>query len=825
MNRRVARSRLPGRARRASLAHVVVADPEHARMTHKDAIAARARALLEPIPGGEPAGTNAAYDPRYDAVRTEIGKLDSVAGGTIDWAKVASGCQELLAGVTKDFLLASQQVVALLQLEQWTGLAVGLAVVEGMYASWWDAGFPPAARARARANALDWLVARLEIDLAARTASAEHVAAVDAARASWAAITEQSKARLGDLAPATSGVAAALDRVRASLPAGDAVATTPSQPASAPTVEPSATPAQPASVAAVEPNPSPSPPASPSDAPPANATAAEAPPVAAEPPPPPAAPADPLAEHLARAEAWLAPIPGAAPAGTEARYDPAYETARVEIAKQDSVTDNTVQWKLVLDNASSILKTKAKDVLMATYFAYAGLKHAGLPAFTDGLLVLHGMLDRYWEGMWPERLRGRANAMMWFVEQLDRALGEVKLEPKQRGQVLAMQKAVTRLATITRERMGHEGPSFGPVTERIQRMLMAVPEEKPPEPPAAPAAPQQPQPQATATPTPTPTPSAPAPAAVAAPSVAAPANAEAVTGYLQETGRNLITAANALREASRQDATAYRLLRVGLYLHLAGPPPAAVGGKSQIPPLAPAKRTQLQTLEANGKWEALVDECEGALPMSRFCFDLHRLTHRALDRLGDAFVGAKQAVVAELAAALSRMPGAVDMFARDGSPLSDGETKTWINDVVLAGAATGGSAGGGDAADDDAKVFAEVRALLTGGKAGDAMRIAAAKVDASTSMRQRVQRRMSLATALLESGQAMIARGMFAALERELREGGLFAWEPELASRCLEGFVRAIRAAAKAGARYEQADQVFERLCAVDPSAAARLAT
>lgn len=782
-------------------------------MSTQDAIAARARALLEPVPGADAAGTNAAYDPRFDAVRTEIGKLDSVAGGAIDWAKVASGCHELLTSVTKDFLLASQQVVALLELEQWTGLAVGLAVVEGMYTTWWDAGFPPVARARARANALDWLVARLEIDLAARAASAEHAAAVDAARASWAAIAEQAKTRLGDLAPACSGVAGMLDRVRSGMPAGGgggggggAVAA-PVQPAVATSEAPASAPA--ASAPTV------------SDSAPVVAAAEPAP----VQPGAPAAPADPLAEHIARAEAWLLPIPGDAPCGVEPRYENAYEAARVEISKQDSVTDNVVQWKQVHDNASSILRTKAKDVLMATYLAFASLKHAGLPAFTDGLCLLHGLLDRYWEGLWPERLRGRANAMAWFVDQLDRALGELKLEPKQRGEVLAMQKAVTRLAAVTRDRMGHEGPSFGTVTERIQRMLLAVPEEKRPEPPPPPP-PTQTTATATPTSTSTPTTTEPAAAGVTAATAAAPASAEAVSGYLQETGRNLISAATALREASRQDATAYRLLRIGLYLHLAGPPPTQPGGKSQIPPLAPAKRTQLQTLEANGKWEALIDECEGALPTARFCFDLHRLSHRALERLGDSFVGARQAVVAELAAALSRMPSVVDLFARDGTPLSDGDTKTWINDVVLAGSGTGGSAANNEGgADDDAKVFAEVRGLLTGGKSGDAMRIAQAKIDASTSTRQRVQRRMSLATALLEAGQPMIARGMFAALERELREAGLFAWEPELASRCLEGFVRAIRAAAKAGARYEQADLVFERLCAVDPTAAGRLAT
>jgi hypothetical protein len=65
---------------------------------------------------------------------------------------------------------------------------------------------------------------------------------------------------------------------------------------------------------------------------------------------------------------------------------------------------------------------------------------------------------------------------------------------------------------------------------------------------------------------------------------------------------------------------------------------------------------------------------------------------------------------------------------------------------------------------------------------------------------------------------------MFAGLDRELRERGLLQWEPDLAGRCLEGFVRAIRTAQKAGHKYDGADEVFERLCMVDPAAAARVA-
>lgn len=794
-------------------------------MSTPDAIAARAATLLAPIAGPEPGGQNATYDPRYEAIRTELAKLDAPTGGEVEWKQVSRGCQELLTGTTKDFLLASQLALALLQLERWTGLAVGLATVDGMLESFWEVGFPPVARMRARGNALDWLVARLEIALPGVGVKADEVAAFDATASIWARMAGRARDRLGEFTPGMGGVTEAIDRLRLNIPPELRAAATAAAPA-AEAAAPSSAVAPPADASAATPNPaapSASTPSEPSPAPaPVEATSAApaaAAPAAAEPAPPPA---DPLAEFTAKAEAWLAPIPGANPAGAEARYEPGFEVARLEIAKLESVTDNVVQWKLVHEHASTILRDKSKDLLMATYLAFAKLKQTGIGDFVVGLAVVGGLLDRYWEGLFPERLRGRANALSWLVDQLDKALGEVKLVPKDRPEVLALQTIVSRVATLARDRMASDGPSFGPVNERVQRMLLAVPEEKQAPPPPPP--PPTPTPVAQAAPAPA---AAPKPAAApAVTSVAAPANAEAVVTYLQETGRNLVSAANQLREAAPTNPAAYRLMRVGLYLHLDRAPPSEAGGKTQIPALMPAKRTQLATLEANGKWEALIAESEGSLPTARFCLDLHRYTHRALERLGDAYVAARQAVVAELAAVLARMPDAPDLSARDGTPLCDGDTKTWIAQIVLAG--TGAPSGGGadnSGGADDAKVFAEVRGLLTAGKAADAMRIGQACVDTSTTERQRFVRRSSLANALLDAGQAMLARGLFAALERELRERQLFAWEPELSARCLEGFVRAIRAAAKAGARYEQADLVYERLCLVDPTAAARLAT
>jgi type VI secretion system protein VasJ len=757
--------------------------------TSTDEFHGRAAPLLEPIPGPEPAGQVATFDPRYEAVRAEIGKLDAPTGGEIDWKQLVRTTRELLTTITKDFLLASYHAYSLVQLERWAGLAVGLAALEGMIDRFWEKGFPPAERPRGRGNALDWLVARLEILVPELRPNADEVPAFESVRARWSALSTSMRDRLGEHCPGMGGVADALERHRLALPAVE--------PSSASTPTPS--PPAPSEPAPSEPAPSTTP--QPVATPPSAASA------------PAAAPSDPLAEITAKAETWLQPIPGGTPAGIDARFEPGYEAARTEVAKLDAVNGAPPEWKIVAEQAGAILETKSKDLLMAGYFAYAGLKRGGLRELAIGVAVVTGVIDRFWDDLQPTRVRGRSNALAWFIDQTELALTDLPLDPKMRADVLALEAAVARLAAVTRDRFGADAPATSGLGDRMKRMVLAVPEPKPETPP----------------PPPTPTPSASAPAAAptttvptrAVASAAAPKDAESIATFLQETGRALVQAAHLARAATPASPTGYRLLRVGLYLHVVQPPPGDAGGKTQIPALPAQRREQFLKMEQHAKWVELVDEAESALAQFRFCLDLHRITHRALERIGESHAAARTAVVAELGAFLRRFPTLLDLSAVDGTPLADAETKSWIGEVVLAGSGGAVASTGGN--EDEAAGFAEIRGMMTSGKQGEAMKLATARIDASTSLHQRFERRLQLAQVCLDAGQAMLARGLYAALDRELTERGIDEWEPRLAARVLEGFVRSIRVTVKAGARYEGADLVYERLCLLDPAAAARL--
>jgi type VI secretion system protein VasJ len=527
-----------------------------------------------------------------------------------------------------------------------------------------------------------------------------------------------------------------------------------------------------------------------------------------------------------KAKSWIEPVSAAAPAGATAKANPQYEAVIAEMTKLESVTGGAVDWSMVLDSSGKVLQSVSKDLRIATYMAYGLYQTQGLEGLATGLVVISEIMDRYWPNLFPElaRLRGRANALGWLIERASSTLPDVQVDGNARERVEALDVAAARLAEVARQKFEANGPAVRPLLESVQRLKASLPAEAPPPPPPPP-------PQAKpATPPPAvaPVAAAPAPAAaaVAMPAVASLASVEAATDFLRQTGTSLVSAAGTLRRAAPADPQSYRLLRVGLYLHLVNPPPSDASGKTSIPAPPAALRTQLERMAANGKWAEVLEEAESALVQHRFWMDPHFLSARALGELG--FQPARQALLTELASWLKRMPTVPRFMFGDGSASASGETRAWLESELAPPAASGGapSAGKPDdkGADDEAAALAEARKLLGGGKAPDAIALLQQRVEAATSSRKRFRARLALAKLCVGSGQPNVARAIFEALDRESIEHGLDVWEPALAAECLEGLLTVSRPPPKSGeGLVSEFNARYHRLCLIDPSAALRV--
>ena len=517
-----------------------------------------------------------------------------------------------------------------------------------------------------------------------------------------------------------------------------------------------------------------------------------------------------------RADPWLAPIPGASPAGAAARFDPEYQALADEVGKLDMPAGGAVDWKRVIAGAGAVLQKKSKDLLMAAYLCHGLHVTQGFGGLATGLVLLNETMERYWDGLFPEakRPRARANALQWFVEKTTIALASAS--PKSLEDVEGVEAAVRHLAQLAREKLGDLCPAFGPMLEPVERLKASV---APPPPPPQPAAPAEAAPAAAAGPGPAaPAPEAPA-AVVAAAVPAAPAAGADPTDFLRSVGDSLAQVAEALRRADGSDPRAYRLLRVGLWLYMVGPPPAT-DGRTRIPPPSDDFRTRLATLAQNQRWQSLLEETEAAASQYLGWLDLHRMSWQALSGLGASHARARDAVRAEVRTLLGRVPQLPTLSFADGTPFADPQTRSWIEDEILAGSSPGKARGGAGVDDGTAAKLDEAKKLLAASQAPEALSLLR---DEASRRRGRARFLLSVDAARLCAGAGLtaIAKSLYEELDREGRDHRLEEWEPELAAECLKGLLASARALAEdPRGSLPDMTEPYRRLCRIDPAAA-----
>src|SRR5262245_36646902 len=114
----------------------------------------RLEELIAPINGG--VGADVTYDETFDLVKNEIEKLQSLAGGKVDWHAIATNSAEILTDKGKDFRVALYYAAACAQTGGLVGLLDGFLLLQELDAAFWDKMGPPLKRPKARGNLCSW---------------------------------------------------------------------------------------------------------------------------------------------------------------------------------------------------------------------------------------------------------------------------------------------------------------------------------------------------------------------------------------------------------------------------------------------------------------------------------------------------------------------------------------------------------------------------------------------------------------------------------------------------------------------------------------------
>ena len=506
------------------------------------------------------------------------------------------------------------------------------------------------------------------------------------------------------------------------------------------------------------------------------------------------------------------PVSESSPAGADAKYEPEYEALTAEIGKLSSVSQSSpISWQAVADNGAVILAQKSKDISVAAYMAVALIHTDGAQGFLDGVKLLRGICENFWDDAFPPKakLRRRLNAYEWWHE---RALEQLRKEgqpPVSAALSAEMTEAVGELDSLIGGLMDDAQP-LRDIKEAI-RAIPLLPEEKPkePEPQAAPAPepPREepaPQPQVQATPEPP----RPAPAPSPAPQAAQTGDTAAALSAFVEAARNY---AYALRAEDPANYLAWQLPRVALWGKIAALPPDDGTGQTMVPPPDMDRVEAAERLLAGKNWLKAAAAADDLFQSYPLCIDLQRIADEALANLGPSFAAARARLRAETAAFVGRLPGLTALSYDGGIPFVSPATRAWLDELAHDGE-SGGAAGGGRADRID-EVIAEARETLAAGDAAGALRKLEEAHGASAAGNVRL--RAEELHMLCSQREAKTAAALARALAREIEQSGLAKLEPDIAVEAMTAACRALDLAGDA----EGAEALREKTAEIKPSA------
>tara|TARA_R110002072_G_scaffold46591_10_gene129239 strand:+ start:282314 stop:283888 length:1575 start_codon:yes stop_codon:yes gene_type:complete len=498
-------------------------------------------------------------------------------------------------------------------------------------------------------------------------------------------------------------------------------------------------------------------------------------------------------------------------AGESVRYEPEFDQLSTEIEKLSAVEQTPVNWRIVVSLSSDLLKDKGKDLLVASYLAYGLYDQHGYSGLAAGIDVINGLVDNFWDGLFPElrRLRARIAAPEWFAARLEKAL-ETASDPgmSDREAIEQCIAGLTKLLGDEQNRFAGDAPNLGPARRGLKAKLDTIPLPEPepeptPEPAAGEAAPadaaQAPAAAAPAAPPPPPPP----------PPEPDPAeNAEAVLEALAKYRKQQIEYAAVLRAADDTDPRAYLLLREALWTEavLDDLDRESTGGAEFI-------QTQQKELE-EGEFEDVLERVEKLLLEHPLWLDLQLLTVQALEGLGRRYRKAHKAVLAALSFLIQRQPKLSEAKNQKGEAFASDAVQVWLSNEVLA---SGSGAGSGD---EVQSVGQEARKLVARGQLGEAMRLLTQRIEMTASRRGRFVLRLDLAQLCIEAGRMELAVPQLEQLEQEVTHFSVEEWEPELATSVVRWLWQCCTGPNPVPSLAERSKDIYARLCRLDPAAA-----
>ena len=501
-------------------------------------------------------------------------------------------------------------------------------------------------------------------------------------------------------------------------------------------------------------------------------------------------------------ELGRSPIPGDAPCGIDAADDEQYLVVDAQMTGVDRIEADQPDWYLIEQNTVNILRTKSKDVEMASALGHALFKRYSYAGLAAALGLFTELVKNFWDRLFPERPRRRKARMETLGDRFTEQ-GWFRESPPKGNDFDAIDVCVARaeeLKAALTEKMPDDPPE-------LDKFLRGLKEQAGKRPKAA--APASSTAQSTgATPT------------------AAGGGAAFAAGEMADVGsavNAIFSAAAFIRKADDADPLPYAVNRIVKWASISLPTSDAA--KYEIPPPEAATLEALPHQFNNGLWDHLLKNAEAAFRANDpLWLDLQRWICGAMAGLGPKYDPARHTVMTLTGGLVKRLgDGVFALTFTGGIPLCSGETKLWIESELLPAKAGGGGVG----ADNGKLSEASDRAkkLAGSGKLKEALQELQGGLLTCTQRRDRLLWRLRIAQLCYDAKKLRLAASLLEDCYEEIKRFHIDEWEPALAVDVAEILYRC-RKSLTAGEK-EPAEEAlqgvrasFAWLCQLDPLAA-----
>src|SRR6266403_2363373 len=591
-------------------------------------------------------------------------------------------------------------------------------------------------------------------------------------------------------------------------------------------------------------------------------------------------------------EGLLNPTPGENPSGQSLRYDPVYDKIRearraeeeLQLSEEASKKDvwahaiKKADFVVVTKLATEALSKRSKDLQIAAWLTEALLVQERIAGLTQGLNLLRGLLENFWDTLYPEvedgDLEMRAGPIEWVGAHLDlqvrkvpltknkldwlkfqesRRIGyevdaqgnEAKMTARQTAiaekkctaeefdeavrntgetyyrqltaDLIAAGESTQALETLSDEKFGREAPNFANLKKALEDLQDAVREFwKPPEEkePEVELLAEQPDESVSEQ----------------ASNSSAPARKRAAASEEltdpDDAVRRIHGLARFLRLANPANPAPYMVLRGLRWSELRAAGSSLDPAVLESPPSE--TRQQLKKLAAAGQWNELLESAETAmeLPAGRAWLDLQRHTVRACESLGhDAVVAAIQAGLRSL---LSDYPDLIAACLSDDTPAANNETLAWIKEkivpappaprepeMIVAPHAPSSAAASGSNGSASPDVQELAQQAVRSGRIQDAFELLSREIAQERSGRARFHRKIQLAALCLSAKREDIAYPILMELAEEIDRRKLEEWEES--SALAYPMALLLRCMDKLGYDDAAKQKIYQKICRLDP--------